>query len=325
MMLAQQALTVNAGERRPAVPRHRPQPPDRHRVDDGHELRQAGPPPARVPRRARSAVARRAGRLRRRGLPGARRRRRRRRRRRSRSSSPRSGRRCSRRPPSWPTARSRGAPARRRWPTYTIPTITQAAEAAGRPAPRVIAALPVCVTDDVAAAHERAAKVFAVYGQLPSYRAMLDREGASGAADIAIIGPADEVSERDRRPRRHRRHRLRRRRVRRQPRRGRRDPGGPGRHAARLMARRVARAGLLGLTMTVVACSAGPGVRTEEASQRVEDTAPPTTTRPVPVVDGRLVDVPRPRPGPHDGVGVRVGRPSRSTTPTRPASRSRSR
>jgi len=80
--------------------------------------------------------------------------------------------------------------------TYTIPTITKAAEAAGRPAPRVIAALPVCVTDDVAAAHERAAKVFAVYGQLPSYRAMLDREGASGAADIAIIGPADEVGER---------------------------------------------------------------------------------------------------------------------------------
>ncbi|MET0327125.1 MAG: LLM class F420-dependent oxidoreductase [Ilumatobacteraceae bacterium] len=80
--------------------------------------------------------------------------------------------------------------------TYTIPTITEAAEAAGRPAPRVIAALPVCVTDDVAAAHERAAKVFAVYGQLPSYRAMLDREGASGAADIAIIGRADEVSER---------------------------------------------------------------------------------------------------------------------------------
>ena len=80
--------------------------------------------------------------------------------------------------------------------TFTIPTINEAAEAAGRPAPRVIAALPVCVTDDVVAAHERAAKVFAVYGQLPSYRAMLDREGAGGAADIAIIGPAAEVSER---------------------------------------------------------------------------------------------------------------------------------
>ena len=78
--------------------------------------------------------------------------------------------------------------------SYTIPTITAAADAAGRPAPRVIAALPVCVTTDVEAAKERAAKVFAMYGQLPSYRAMLDREGAAGPADIVIAGPADEVA-----------------------------------------------------------------------------------------------------------------------------------
>jgi F420-dependent oxidoreductase-like protein len=79
---------------------------------------------------------------------------------------------------------------------HTIPTITAAAEAAGRPTPRVIAALPVCVTDDVGAARERAAKVFSVYGQLPSYRAMLDREGAEGPADIAIVGSAAEVTDR---------------------------------------------------------------------------------------------------------------------------------
>jgi len=77
---------------------------------------------------------------------------------------------------------------------YTVPTITAAADAAGRPAPRVIAALPVCVTDDVEGARERASKVFAIYGQLPSYRAMLDREGAAGPADIAIVGSADEVA-----------------------------------------------------------------------------------------------------------------------------------
>ena len=80
--------------------------------------------------------------------------------------------------------------------THTIPTINAAAEAAGRPAPRVVAALPVCVTDDVDGARARAAKVFAIYGQLPSYRAMLDREGASGPADIAIVGTAAEVTER---------------------------------------------------------------------------------------------------------------------------------
>ncbi len=40
------------------------------------------------------------------------------------------------------------------------------------------------------------AKIFAVYGQLPSYRAMLDREGVEGPADIAIVGTAAEVTER---------------------------------------------------------------------------------------------------------------------------------
>ena len=80
--------------------------------------------------------------------------------------------------------------------THTIPTITAAAESFGRPAPRVIAALPVCVTSDKEAAAQRAAKVFAVYGTLPSYRAMLDREGASGPADIAITGSAAEVHDR---------------------------------------------------------------------------------------------------------------------------------
>ena len=79
---------------------------------------------------------------------------------------------------------------------HTIPTITAAAEEFGRPAPRVIAALPVCVTADVEGATARAAEVFAAYGALPSYRAMLDREGVAGPADIAIIGSAGEVQDR---------------------------------------------------------------------------------------------------------------------------------
>ena len=79
---------------------------------------------------------------------------------------------------------------------HTIPTINAAAEAAGRPTPRVIAALPVCVTTDTEAAKGRAAKVFEIYGSLPSYRAMLDREGAAGPEDIAITGSASEVVDR---------------------------------------------------------------------------------------------------------------------------------
>jgi 5,10-methylenetetrahydromethanopterin reductase len=77
---------------------------------------------------------------------------------------------------------------------YIAPTITQAAEAAGRPGPRLVCILPVCVTDDPGRARARAAEVFAIYGQLPSYRAMLDREGAAGPADIAIAGDEDTVS-----------------------------------------------------------------------------------------------------------------------------------
>lgn len=76
---------------------------------------------------------------------------------------------------------------------HTVPTITAAADAAGMPAPRVVAALPVAVTDDPEAARERAAAIFQVYGMLPSYRAMLDREGASGPADVALVGTAAEV------------------------------------------------------------------------------------------------------------------------------------
>jgi F420-dependent oxidoreductase-like protein len=71
---------------------------------------------------------------------------------------------------------------------HVVPVITSAAQAAGRPAPRVGVGLPVCVTDDVDAARERAAKLFEIYGTLPSYRAMLDREGAADPADVAIAG-----------------------------------------------------------------------------------------------------------------------------------------
>jgi 5,10-methylenetetrahydromethanopterin reductase len=52
----------------------------------------------------------------------------------------------------------------------------------------VVCVLPVCVTDDEAAARARAAKVFAVYDTLPSYKAMLDIEGAGGPRDVAIVG-----------------------------------------------------------------------------------------------------------------------------------------
>jgi F420-dependent oxidoreductase-like protein len=79
---------------------------------------------------------------------------------------------------------------------HIAPTINAAAEAAGRPAPRIVCAIPVCVTDDPDAARARAARIYAIYGQLPSYRAMLDREGAAGPEDIAVVGDEDAVAAR---------------------------------------------------------------------------------------------------------------------------------
>jgi F420-dependent oxidoreductase-like protein len=77
--------------------------------------------------------------------------------------------------------------------SHVVPIITAAASRAGRPAPRVAVGLPICVTNDPDAVRERAAKTFMVYGTLPSYRAMLDREGAEGPADVAIVGDEDAV------------------------------------------------------------------------------------------------------------------------------------
>ena len=76
---------------------------------------------------------------------------------------------------------------------HIVPTITKAAEAAGTGPMRVVGALPVAVTDDAAGVRAKAAQVFQVYGMLPSYRAMLDREGAAGPEDVALIGSAAEV------------------------------------------------------------------------------------------------------------------------------------
>jgi 5,10-methylenetetrahydromethanopterin reductase len=71
---------------------------------------------------------------------------------------------------------------------HVVPRLTKAAADAGRPAPVVQAGLPVAVTEDPDRLREEAATAFAVYGGLPSYRAMLDKEGAAGPADVAIVG-----------------------------------------------------------------------------------------------------------------------------------------
>ena len=77
---------------------------------------------------------------------------------------------------------------------HIVPTINAAANAAGRAQPRVLASIPVAVTTDVDAAREACDKAFAIYPTLPSYKAMLDREGVDSAAGIALLGDESEIT-----------------------------------------------------------------------------------------------------------------------------------
>jgi F420-dependent oxidoreductase-like protein len=71
---------------------------------------------------------------------------------------------------------------------HYLPKIIAAAEAAGRPRPRVCVLAPVAVTDDVEAARQQAAVTFEMYGRLPNYQRVLAREGAANPAELALCG-----------------------------------------------------------------------------------------------------------------------------------------
>ena len=71
---------------------------------------------------------------------------------------------------------------------HIVKRLAAAADAAGRPAPRVVGGVPIVLTEQPDQARQRIAQGLAMYGQLPSYRAMLDREGVAGPADIALVG-----------------------------------------------------------------------------------------------------------------------------------------
>ena len=79
--------------------------------------------------------------------------------------------------------------------THIAPVINDAAEVSGRERPQVITAVPVCITTDKQVAEESAKRDFGFYGDLPSYRAMLDREGLDNSWDIALSGSFEEVAD----------------------------------------------------------------------------------------------------------------------------------
>jgi F420-dependent oxidoreductase-like protein len=78
--------------------------------------------------------------------------------------------------------------------SHISPRIRQAAEAAGRPEPRIFVSLPVAVTTDVDAARANIDEAFSIYPNLPSYRAMLDKEGVGGASEISFVGDEEHVA-----------------------------------------------------------------------------------------------------------------------------------
>jgi F420-dependent oxidoreductase-like protein len=77
--------------------------------------------------------------------------------------------------------------------SHIVPTITAAAEAAGRPQPRIKGFPIVCVTADATAAIAHSVEESVIYQDLPAYRAMLDREGVASPGHLLIAGSIDRV------------------------------------------------------------------------------------------------------------------------------------
>lgn len=78
---------------------------------------------------------------------------------------------------------------------HIVPTITRAASESGRPPPRIIALLPVLATDDREEVRREVLAKFGTYHQMPSYRAMLEREGVGTADEIAICGSEGQIQD----------------------------------------------------------------------------------------------------------------------------------
>jgi 5,10-methylenetetrahydromethanopterin reductase len=79
--------------------------------------------------------------------------------------------------------------------TYIAPSIRAAAEAAGRPQPRIMALIRLCVTDNPTPAFALARETAAFYRTVPSYARLQDMEGLAEPAELHLIGTWDRVLE----------------------------------------------------------------------------------------------------------------------------------
>jgi len=82
--------------------------------------------------------------------------------------------------------------------SHVVPSITKAAEDAGRPAPRVLAGIPVCLcrSDEVDDAIEQTNRVLSEAEISPNYQKLLDMGDASSIGDIAAVGDEAAVERR---------------------------------------------------------------------------------------------------------------------------------
>ncbi len=72
--------------------------------------------------------------------------------------------------------------------SHIVKLISRTAAAAGRPSPQIVGGFPIVLTNNISEARARIAQNLAIYGRLPSYRAMLDREGLSDPSELALVG-----------------------------------------------------------------------------------------------------------------------------------------
>ncbi|RSN50704.1 MULTISPECIES: LLM class F420-dependent oxidoreductase [Actinomadura] len=84
---------------------------------------------------------------------------------------------------------------------HVAPRITKAAEEAGRPAPRIVAGVPVCLCgpSEVDAARERANRILGEAEISPNYQRLLDHGDAKDVGDLCAAGDEEAIAARFRR------------------------------------------------------------------------------------------------------------------------------
>jgi len=78
---------------------------------------------------------------------------------------------------------------------HVVPRISKAAEAAGRPAPRIVAGIPVCLClpSEVDAARERANRILGEAEISPNYQRLLDYGDAKDIGDLCAVGDEEAI------------------------------------------------------------------------------------------------------------------------------------